>query len=123
MEQIEIFQFTSNREEGWGAVLNESMSCACAVVANSEIGSVPFLIKHGQNGLIYNQGSVDELADCIIKLIESEQYRRKMGIGAYKTISENWAPQKAAENLLILIDAIQNGKPTPIQEGPCSISK
>ena len=38
MLNSEIHLFTSDRGEGWGAVLNEAMSCACAVVANSEIG-------------------------------------------------------------------------------------
>ncbi len=33
MEESDIFLFTSNHLEGWGAVLNESMNSACAVVA------------------------------------------------------------------------------------------
>lgn len=123
MEESEVFLFTSNHEEGWGAVLNESMSCACAVVANSEIGAVPFLIKDKENGLIYKQGSVDSLVNCLVPLMESESYREQLGIAAYRTMSENWTPKKAAENLIKLIDSIQNGEENPIQEGPCSISK
>ena len=45
MEQADIFLFTSDYREGWGAVLNESMNSACAVVASSAIGSVDFLIQ------------------------------------------------------------------------------
>lgn len=122
MEQSEIFLFTSGREEGWGAVLNESMSCACAVVANSEIGSVPFLIEDRQNGLIYSKGSVASLIDCLLRLFESASYRRQLGVAAYNTISENWTPRRAAENLLTLIDAVQDKKGSPIETGPCSIS-
>ena len=33
------------------------MNSACAVVANSAIGSVPFLIKNKENGLIYENGN------------------------------------------------------------------
>lgn len=122
MEECEIYLFTSNREEGWGAVLNESMSCACAVVANSEIGAVPFLIKDKKNGLIYHKGSVDTLADCIMLLIKSESYRRELGIEAYKSLYANWTPRKAAENLLVLLSSIQNNTENPIKEGPCSVS-
>ena len=43
MDKANIFLFTSDRNEGWGAVMNESMGSACAVVASSEIGAVPFL--------------------------------------------------------------------------------
>lgn len=42
MERAGIFLFTSDRQEGWGAVLNESMNSGCAVVASHAIGSVPF---------------------------------------------------------------------------------
>ena len=49
MEKSEIFLFTSDKGEGWGAVLNESMNSACAVVASHAIGSVPFLLKDGEN--------------------------------------------------------------------------
>ena len=34
MEKSEIFISTSDRNEGWGAVINESMNSCCAVVAN-----------------------------------------------------------------------------------------
>ena len=115
--------FTSNRQEGWGAVLSESMSCACAVVANSEIGSVPFLIKDGINGRIYSKGSVDSLVECLIPLIESEAYRKQLGLEAYRTISENWTPRRAAENLLALIESIEKRTDNPILDGPCSISR
>lgn len=123
MEKSEIYLFTSDRQEGWGAVLNESMSCACAVVANSEIGAVPFLIKDKENGMIYRKGSVDSLVECMLPLMKLESYRRQLGIEAYKTISESWTPRKAAENLLTLISSIQNGIECIIEEGPCSISK
>ena len=52
MKKTNIFLFTSNRREGWGAVLNEAMSNGCAVVASHAIGAVPFLINHQKNGLI-----------------------------------------------------------------------
>ena len=123
MEKSEVFLFTSNREEGWGAVLNESMSCACAVIANSEIGSVPFLLKNGENGLIYSSGSIDSLYGCLKSLMDSIDYRKQLGIAAYESISRLWTPRKAAENLLTLVCSIRKGVVNPIREGPCSVSK
>ncbi len=123
MEKSEIYLFTSDRQEGWGAVLNESMSCACAVVANSEIGAVPYVIKDGHNGIIYSKGSVESLVQHLKPLLDSESYRRQVGIEAYHHIASNWSPAKAAENLLSLIDALQNNLSNPISDGPCSYSK
>ena len=51
MEQSNIFIITSDQGEGWGAVLNEAMNSGCAVIANDEIGSAPFLINHRKNRL------------------------------------------------------------------------
>lgn len=61
MRQHEIFLFTSDKNEGWGAVLNESMSNGCAVVASDEIGSVPFLVEDGVNGLVFKSEDLDSL--------------------------------------------------------------
>lgn len=123
MEKSEIFLFTSDRQEGWGAVLNESMSCACAVVANSEIGAVPFVVEDGHNGVIYSNGSVESLVDRLKPLLESESYRRNVGTEAYYHIASSWSPIKAAENLLKLVNALQNNQSNPITNGPCSFSK
>ncbi len=120
MRISEIFLFTSNREEGWGAVLNESMSSACAVIANSEIGSVPFLIQDGVNGLVYEKGSIDELTTCLMKLMKSYPLRSQLGEAAYCTISRSWSPRVAARRLLQLINSLQKGEENPFKSGPCS---
>ena len=44
MEKAQVFLFTSDRGEGWGAVLNEAMNSGCVSIVNKEIGSAPFLI-------------------------------------------------------------------------------
>ncbi|MBO6297416.1 MAG: glycosyltransferase, partial [Lachnospiraceae bacterium] len=38
MERSDIFLFTSDEKEGWGAVLNEAMNSGCMVIARPEIG-------------------------------------------------------------------------------------
>ena len=61
MVKSQIFLFTSDYNEGWGAVLNEAMNSACAVIASHAIGSVPFLINNKKNGLIYQNGQMEDL--------------------------------------------------------------
>lgn len=120
MEQAEIFLFTSDKNEGWGAVLNESMNSGCAVVASRAIGSVPYLIKDGENGLIYKDGNLKDLYNKVKYLLDNEEERRKIGINAYKTLTDIWNADIAAERLLKLIESIKEGKETPFKEGPCS---
>ena len=119
MEQAEIFMFTSDRNEGWGVVLNESMNSACAVVACREIGSVPYLIKDNENGLIYDQKGKQTLFDKVKLLMDDPDLRMKLQKNAYHTMKEVWNADTAAERLLKLIENLQKGKETDFLSGPC----
>ena len=120
MEKSEIFLFTSDRNEGWGAVLNESMNSACAVVASGAIGSVPYLIKDGENGFIYKSGNLKDLYKKVKLLMDNREIRENMGVNAYKTLAETWNAEEASKRLLTLIENIKEGKGTPFSDGPCS---
>lgn len=125
MEQSEIFMFTSDRSEGWGAVLNESMNSACAVVANHIIGSVPFLIEDGKNGLIYQNKDINELYTKIKWLLEHPMERRTIAKNAYSTIVNEWNADNAAKRFLTLAEEIILGNvyPTIYKDGVCSRAK
>lgn len=120
MEQADIFLFTSDRQEGWGAVLNEAMISGCAVVACKEIGSVPYLIEDGVNGFIYDKKEKGSLYKRVKQLIDDEELRRQMQYHAYKTMHEVWNAEVAAERLLHLIDCLKKGRETEYTSGPCS---
>lgn len=120
MEQSDIFLFTSDKNEGWGAVLNESMNCGCAVVANKSIGSVPFLIKDKVNGLICRNESVSEVVEKVIFLIEHVEKRLELSVAAHYTICNEWNADVATDNFFLLINAINKGIESPIVNGPCS---
>ncbi|MBO4251203.1 MAG: glycosyltransferase family 4 protein [Clostridia bacterium] len=120
MEQSEIFLFTSDKNEGWGAVLNESMNSGCAVVASRAIGSVPYLIKDGEDGLIYKDGNLKDLYQKVKFLLDNKEVRENLGVSAYQTLTETWNADVAAERFIKLIESIKEGKDTPFKNGPCS---
>lgn len=120
MEQADIYIFTSDKQEGWGAVLNESMNSACAVVACREIGSVPYLIENGVNGLIYDKRSKDSLYHSVKRIIKDKALREKLQKNAYATMKNVWNAESATDRLLHLIDCIQKGAETGYTSGPCS---
>ena len=110
MEKSEILMFTSDRGEGWGAVVNEAMNSGCAVVASNAAGAVPFLIDDGKNGMIYKDGNTDELFEKTKWLLDNMAERKKIAKNAYRTITELWNADNAAERLLVLIQNIIAGK-------------
>lgn len=121
MERSNIFLFTSDFNEGWGAVLNEAMNSGCAIVASHAIGAVPYLVTSGENGFIYKYGNQEELYKRISTLIESPQMRRALGENAYKTIVEEWNAESAANRLLTIFEAVMKKKELDIfTEGVCS---
>lgn len=123
MEQADIFLFTSDFHEGWGAVMNESMSSGCAVVASHAVGSVPFLIRDGENGFIYKNGDQHALNTAVQALLEKPELRRRLGIQAYRTIAETWNAKTAAGRFMTLCESIQENKEIPFTTGPCSRAK
>ena len=121
MEKANIFIGTSDSREGWGAVINESMNAGCAIVANKRMGSVPFLIKNGENGFTYN--NYKNLENKVKFLIKNKEQREKLGKNAYNYITEKWTAKIATENLLKLFDSIINRREFEIKDGPASKEK
>lgn len=124
MRRHEVFLFTSDKNEGWGAVLNEAMSNGCAVVASNMIGSVPFLIEDGVNGLVFKSEDLDSLETKVASLLDNAGYRRTIARNAIDTMRATWSPANAARQFLKLISAIQTGDNSLIpMQGPCSKAK
>ena len=121
MRRHDIFLFTSDRNEGWGAVLNEAMSNGCTVVGSDEIGSVPFLIEDGVNGCIFKSRNLDSLEKKVMFLIENPNIRLNMAKNAYHTMVSIWSPVNAARQFIRLVDSLIAGDENNISNiGPGS---
>lgn len=120
MRNSHVFLFTSNRREGWGAVLNEAMGSGCACIASHEIGSVPFLLKHKQNGLIFKSCSADSLYENVAYLYDNPSQVDAFGRNAYQRITTEWSAQNAAGRLVKLSESILSGHEIEFEDGPCS---
>ncbi len=120
MANHDMFLFTSDEEEGWGVVANEAMSNKCCLVGSNKIGAVPYLVKHGFNGMVFKNKSVDSLYQQAKYLMDYPVKRQMMAEQGYQDMLDLWSPKHAAMNLLTLIKDIKNGYLASINEGPCS---
>lgn len=124
MEKSSVFAFTSDQNEGWGAVINEAMNSGCAVVASHAVGSVPFLVRHGENGLVYRSGDNKDLYQKIKYCFDHPEECHRMGREAYKTMTAMWCPENATERLYRIFEAKVNNAPEPVyNDGPVSIAE
>ena len=136
MRKHEIFLFTSDRNEGWGAVSNESMSNGCILVGSDGIGSIPFLVEDGVSGITFKSANTDSgfigeklqidekalssLTEKVELLLNNQIERKQFAIQGYENMRDVWSPANAAKNLLLLIDDLQKGRDCSISHGPCS---
>lgn len=110
MEESDIYLFTSDYKEGWGAVLNESMNSGCAVVVNCAVGAAPFLLKPNINGLIYPNGKWELFYQEVKELLQHSEEIDRLGAAAYATITEEWNAEKAAERLVPVLEGLLRGE-------------
>lgn len=122
MEKCHIHLFTSNFLEGWGAVVNEGMNSGCAEVVNVEVGAAPFLISHRKNGLVYKDGSYEDMEAQVKFLLDHPEEGKKMGQAAYETIATDWNAKEAAKRLLKFYENWKLGKLVPEKQGPFSVA-
>ncbi|MBR1860429.1 MAG: glycosyltransferase family 4 protein [Lachnospiraceae bacterium] len=119
MEQADIYLFTSDRREGWGAVANESLGSCCALVAGSMIGAVPYLLKNGINSMVYEDGAEKELFEKTEMLLRNPELRKKLALKGYETVRKLWNADTAAERFLESVAAFREGRELPrYEDGP-----
>lgn len=136
MRNHDIFLFTSDQNEGWGAVANEAMSNGCVLVGSDAVGSTPYLVADMKNGVLFKSANVnkgftksslkvddkalDDLTKKVEWLLEHPLERKLMATKAYETMKNIWSPENAAKSLMLLVENLQQGLETPFVSGPCS---
>lgn len=120
MKSCDVFVFTSNRKEGWGAVLPEAMDSACAVIASKAAGSTLELVKDGYNGFVFEDGNDSELASLIHKLVDDRRLIKTLGRRAWEDMQE-WSPREGASRLLELAKRLcgDSSYASQIKKGVC----
>ncbi len=95
--KFRIFVLPS-QSEGLSNSLLEAMACGCAVVA-SRVGGSKEIIRHGENGMLFDLGDADQLASTLKLLLGEEDLCRRLGEAAARTIRQQFSLSASAKRL------------------------
>ena len=76
--------------------LLETMACGVPPVATAVCG-IPEAVQSGTNGLLVPWGSAEALSEAIVRLLQDESTRRRMGRAARQTMQERYSWPRVAE--------------------------
>ena len=113
MRASDILLSTSDKGEGWGAVINEGMNSGCAVVCSDSIGCAGTLAST-ENAVIFATHSVKDLKRA---LVEARDRRAELGRSAKATVENKFNAAVAAERFSALAGAEDKGI---FSDGLCS---
>ena len=82
----DVFVFPA--EITWGLVVIEAMAVSKPVVVSKKAG-VSEIIRHGENGFVFDQPNPNNMAALIEQLIVDSELRRRVGVNAYQYTKNN----------------------------------
>jgi len=84
--------------EGMGRSILEAMACAKPIIA-SRVGGIPDLVDDGINGILIPPNDSRALAQNLIKLLNDESMRRKLGAAAKEKVSVRYDVNTMVEQI------------------------
>ena len=88
---------TSVWKEQFGRVLIEAMACGVPVIG-SDSGAIPEVV--GEAGLIFPEGDVPALADCLRRLIDSPELRAELVRRGIARVQAHYTQERIAQRTL-----------------------
>lgn len=93
-----------SKREGFGLTVTEAMWKGTPVIGGN-VGGIRYQIEDGENG--YLVSTVEEAADRIVKLVQDEDLRQRMGEKARQTVKEKFLMIRLVEQHLDLMNAFE----------------
>jgi glycosyltransferase involved in cell wall biosynthesis len=85
-------------QEGQGIVLLEAQASGKPVVA-FEVGGINEAVQNEETGLLVERGSIDGLADALLKLLGDRGLREKLGVNGRRFVTENFTWDICAQRM------------------------
>jgi glycosyltransferase involved in cell wall biosynthesis len=94
----DVFAFPPIWDEGFGIPPVEAMAAGTPVVG-SRSGAMVETIKHGETGFLVEKNDAQGLADALLRLLEDDVLRERMGRAGRRRAIEHFTWETVAEKL------------------------
>lgn len=100
----DIFVLPTRPGEGIPRVLLEAMAAGLPIVT-TRVSGISSLIAHEENGLLVDEGSVEQVVAAVRRLIETPALRQRLIQGGYATARAHTLERQAAQVMSAVNDA------------------
>ena len=97
-----------SRCEGMGRVLIEGMAAGIPLIG-SDVGGIPFMIRHGENGFVFPGGDSRALEVRLREVLSDAEMRRRMGENGYQRAHSELDEKAYVEHFTRMVEAAVNG--------------
>ena len=97
-------------KEQYGRVLLEAMACKVPIIG-SDCGAIPEVV--GQAGLIFPEGDIERLADCIRAFHQDPELGSKYGQWGYAQVVAKYSQEKIAAQMAEVYQRVIEGENIP----------
>jgi glycosyltransferase involved in cell wall biosynthesis len=97
MRGIDVF-ITASESESFPNALLEAMACGCCVIGSS-IGGIPELITDGEDGLVFDTNSLDDLVEKLESVVADAALRNQLREQAVVTAHERFSMRHTLERV------------------------
>jgi glycosyltransferase involved in cell wall biosynthesis len=84
----DIYIACSTVGDTWGLSANLAMCFHLPLIVSDMLGCGKDLVMPGENGFIYKTGDIDELADCLKRILDDKRLRETMGERSFEIIKK-----------------------------------
>lgn len=105
---LDVFVLSSEYE-GLPISMLEAMAMKVPVVVTS-VGSIPWVIKDKENGILCDYGNIEQMAENIYQLFEQRDFATKLSESGYRTVIDEFSNMKMAIEYLNVYKKLINYK-------------
>jgi glycosyltransferase involved in cell wall biosynthesis len=107
MSEATVFALPS-RCEGTPCVILEAMAAGLPIVA-SDVGGIPALVRHGENGFLVPVGDTAALEARLRELLSDGDLRRRMGARSYEMARTEFCEAAYWDHFARMVTEVVNG--------------